>query len=164
MCHLSTQNNNTIKLLHLVVKVLFVSSYVDSFVVIVVLYTIWCCVGPCYDEITPHSWLRHQMETFSALLAICAGNSPVSGEVPAQRPVTRIFDVFFDLRLNKPMSKQWWGWWFETLSRPLWRHCNVTWKDVSVWFDGVYYVSLKWISPMFDINQSGAETGITRDI
>ena len=41
------------------------------------------------------------METFSALLDICAGNSPVPGEFPAQRPVTRSFDVFFDLRLNK---------------------------------------------------------------
>ena len=46
------------------------------------------------------------METFSALLAICAGNSPVSGEFPAQRPVTRSFDVFFDLRLNKRLSKK----------------------------------------------------------
>ena len=64
------------------------------------------------------------METFSALLSICAGNSPVPGEFPAQRPVTRSFDVFFDLRLNKLLSKQSWGWWFETLSRPLWRHCN----------------------------------------
>ena len=45
-------------------------------------------------------WWRHQMETFSASLAICAGNSPVPGELPAQRPVTRSFDVFFDLRLN----------------------------------------------------------------
>ena len=52
------------------------------------------------------SWWRHQMETFSALLAICAGNSPVPGEFPSQRPVTRSFDVFFDLRLNKPLSKQ----------------------------------------------------------
>ena len=42
------------------------------------------------------------MKTFSALLAICAGNSPVTGEFLAQRPVTRSFDVFFDLRLNKP--------------------------------------------------------------
>ena len=37
------------------------------------------------------------METFSTLLAICAGNSLVTGEFPAQRPVTRSFDVFFDL-------------------------------------------------------------------
>ena len=48
------------------------------------------------------------METFSALLAICAGNSPVPDEFPRQRPVTRSFDVFFDLRLNKRLSKQWW--------------------------------------------------------
>ena len=71
------------------------------------------------------SWWRHQIETFSALLAICAVNSPVPGEFPAQRPVTRSFDVFFDLRLNKRLSKQSWGWWFEMLSRPLWRHRNV---------------------------------------
>ena len=64
------------------------------------------------------------METFSALLAICSGNSPVTGEFPAQRPVTRSFDVFFDLRLNKRLSKQLWGWWFEPTSRPLWRHSN----------------------------------------
>ena len=42
----------------------------------------------------------------------------------SQRPVTRSFDVFFDLRLNKRLSKQSWGWWFETPSRALWRHCN----------------------------------------
>ena len=46
------------------------------------------------------TWWRHRMETFSALLAICAGNSPVPGEFPAQRPVTRSFDVFFDLHPN----------------------------------------------------------------
>ena len=65
------------------------------------------------------------MGTFSALLAICAGNSSVTGEFPAQRPVTRSFDVFFDLRLHEQLSKQWWGWWFETPSRPLWRYSNV---------------------------------------
>ena len=46
------------------------------------------------------------------------------GEFPAQRPVTRSFDVFFDLRLNKRLSKQPWGWWFETPSWSLWRQCN----------------------------------------
>ena len=71
------------------------------------------------------SWWRHQMETFSALLAVCARNSPVPGDFPIQRPLTRSFDVFIDLRLNKRLSKQSWSWWFETLSRPLWRHCNV---------------------------------------
>ena len=66
------------------------------------------------------------METFSTLLTICAGNLPVPGEFPAQRPVTRSFDVFFDLRLNKRLSKRSWGWRYETLWRPLWRHCNET--------------------------------------
>ena len=47
------------------------------------------------------------------------------GEFPTQRPVTRSFDVFFGLHPNKRLSKQWWGWWFETLSRVLWRHRNV---------------------------------------
>ena len=56
------------------------------------------------------------METFSALLAICAGNSPETSEFPAQRPVTRHFDVFFDLRLNERLSKQSRDWWFETPS------------------------------------------------
>ena len=51
-------------------------------------------------------------------------NSPVPGEFPTQRPVTRGFDVFFDLGLNKRLSKQSWGCWFETQSRSLWRHCN----------------------------------------
>ena len=74
------------------------------------------------------------METFSALLAICAGNSPVPGEFPTQRPVTRSFDVYLDMRPNKHLSKQSWGWWFETLSHPLWRHRNVTsWTNVATW-------------------------------
>ena len=72
-------------------------------------------------------WWRHQIETFSVLLALCAGNSPVTGEFSAQRPVMRNFDVFFDLRLNKRLSKQWWGWWFETPPLPLWRHSNAGW-------------------------------------
>ena len=71
------------------------------------------------------SWWRHQMETFSALLAICVGNSPVPGDFPTQRPVKRSFDVLFDLRPNKRLSKQSWGCWFEAPSGPIWRHCNV---------------------------------------
>ena len=69
-------------------------------------------------------WWCHQMEKNSVLLALCAGNSPVTGEFPSQRPVTRSFDIFFDLRLNKLLIKQWRGWWFETPSRSLCHHCN----------------------------------------
>ena len=66
------------------------------------------------------------------------GHSPVTSEFPAQRPVTRSFDVFFDLCLNKRLSKQSWGWWFETLPRPLWRHSNDnligSTADLMVWW------------------------------
>ena len=74
-------------------------------------------------------------------------------QFPAQRPVTRSFDVFFDLRLNKRLSKQWWGWWFETLPRPLWCHskditklraCHYqlnTWTRSSVLFECFYGTS-----------------------
>ena len=61
----------------------------------------------------------------SALLALCEGNSPVTDEFPSQSPVTRSFGVFFDLRLNKRLSKQSIRLWFETPSHPLWRHRNV---------------------------------------
>ena len=64
------------------------------------------------------------METISVLLALCVGNSSVTGEFPTQRPVTRCFDGFSDLRLNKRLSKQSWGWWFETPSWSLWRQYN----------------------------------------
>ena len=83
----------------------------------------WCNTW-CGHWETHRPWWRHQMETFSALLALCSGNSPVTGEFPSRRPVTRNLDVFFDLRLNKRLSKQSWGWCFETPSRSLWRHRN----------------------------------------
>ena len=71
-----------------------------------------------------NAWWRHQLETFSVLLAICAGNSPGTGEFLSQRPVARGFGVFFDLRFNKRLSKQSRRRWLETPSRSLWRHCN----------------------------------------
>ena len=71
-----------------------------------------------------YTWWRHQIETFSALLALCVGNSRVTGEFPTQRPVTRSFYVFYDLRSHKRLSKQSWGRWSETPSCSLWCHCN----------------------------------------
>ena len=81
----------------------------------------------CYHQFfhdMHESWRRHQMETFSALLAIYAEKSPVPGEFHTQRPVTRSFDVYLDLRPNIRLNKQSWGWWFETPLCPLWRHRN----------------------------------------
>ena len=40
------------------------------------------------------------METFSALLAIYTGNSPVPGDFHTQRPVTRSFDIFICVWIN----------------------------------------------------------------
>ena len=58
------------------------------------------------------------------ITGLCVGNSLVTGEFSTQRPATWSFDVFFDLRLNKRLSKQSWGWWFEMPWRSLWHHCN----------------------------------------
>ena len=90
---------------------------------------------------------RHQMETFSALMALCAGNS--------QRPVTRSFDVFVYLRLIKHVSKQSWGWWFEISSRPLWRHCNenplifMKYKSKAAYPSHISLVCSVWFSILF---------------
>ena len=74
----------------------------------------------CPEDIS----VMQQVLTFSALLALCARNSLVTGEFPSQKPVTRSFAVFFYLRLNKWLSKQSWGWWFKMPSCSLWPHCN----------------------------------------
>ena len=96
---------------------------------------------------TYFAWWRHQMETFSALLAICAGNSPVPGEFPAQRPVTQSFDVFFDLCPNKRLSKQSWGWWVERPSGSLWRHSNeltLTQMSYTAWRHWTAMTYISW--------------------
>ena len=66
------------------------------------------------------------MESCSASLVLCEGNTPVTGEFSSQRPVTRSFDAFFDLHLNKRLSKPSRRRWFETPSRPLWRNWKMT--------------------------------------
>ena len=94
-----------------------------------ILFSLNFCVYWTVDE---QPWWRHQMETFPALLALCAGNSPVNGGFPSQRPVTRSFDAFFDLRLNKRLSKQPWGWWFGTSLPSLCRRRNVLVNNLSI--------------------------------
>ena len=61
---------------------------------------------------------------FRATGHLC-GDFTGPGEFPTQRPVMRSFGVYFDLSQNKRLSKQSWGWWFETPSCSLWRHRNV---------------------------------------
>ena len=84
--------------------------------------------------ISKNAWWRHQMEHFPRYWPFVRGihrsavNSPHKGHA-----VTRSFDVFFDWRLKKRLSKQSWGWWFEAPSRPLWRHCNRLTSSQELW-------------------------------
>ena len=72
-----------------------------------------------------HIMMTSSNENIFRVTGHLCGNSPVPGEFRAQRPVTRSFDVFLDLYLNKQVSKQSWGWWSETLTSSLWRQFNV---------------------------------------
>ena len=101
-------------------------------------------VAPLYIFILPSTY--QDMITSSngsnfRVTGFCAGNSPVIGEIHAQRPATRSFDAFFDLRLNEWLSKQSWGWWFETPSSPLWRHSNEI-CTLLLWFVVLWYRSI----------------------
>ena len=94
------------------------------------------------DDYIP--WWRHPLETFYVLLALGAGNWLVTAEFPAQRPVTRGFHVFFDLCLNKRVSKQSWGWCFQAPSRPLRRHCNVSYILADILHHAIVIIRQKW--------------------
>ena len=98
---------------------------------------------------------RHQMETFSALLALCVGDSPVPGEFPSQRPVTQNFDVFFDLHRNKRLRRRW----LETPSRLSWRHCNVPW--ILLVMGGLFWI--RCCGPLCYMVCSAAITNIDTD-
>ena len=110
------------------------------------------CMNPCWLVANLPVWkirlrkemhlkylLRNDSQFVQAMFMMTSSNGDIfhvtghlwweftgPGEFPAQRPVTRAFDVFFDLRPNKRLSKQSWSWWFETPSRPLWRHRNAS--------------------------------------
>ena len=74
------------------------------------------------------AWWRHQLETFSASLALCERNPPVAGGFSSNRPVTRSFDIFFGVRLDRRLRKQSRCRWFEMPWCSLWRHCNDLFK------------------------------------
>ena len=95
------------------------------------------------------AWWRHQTETFSAWLAHCERNPPVIGGFPLQRPVMRNFDVFFDLRLNKRLSKQSRRRWFETPSRTLWCHCDESIARLPMACDGIGIHGIEYMVPEY---------------
>ena len=101
------------------------------------------------------AWHQTREKTLSDMTSSSNGNifrvtGHLCGEFTGHRwflrqaPVTRSFDVFFDLRANNGLSKQSWGWWFETPLRPLWRHCNG--KNDGLVIDACMYVT---VSPWF---------------
>ena len=85
------------------------------------------------------------------------GNSPVTGEFPSQRPVTRSSDVFFDPCLNKRLSKQSRRRWFVMPSHPLWGHCNDTYINfqfVCSWYNcsGNFFLLItRQVSPNYKL-------------
>ena len=76
------------------------------------------------------------------------GNSPLTGEFTSQRPVTRSFNVFFDLHLNKLLSKPLRWRWFETPSRSLWRHHNdpLVYATKNTWKCSITHRDLNWLN------------------
>ena len=98
------------------------------------------------NPLTTRPMLTSSNESISALPAGCVGNWPGTGRFPSQRPVTQSFGVFFDLRLNKRLSKQSRRRWFETPSRSLWRHSNDIVQNV-VLFSNVHNEFLHESSP-----------------
>ena len=87
------------------------------------------CVCLRVSQITAQSqisapWWRHQMEKKFRVTGHLCGEFTGQLWIPRTKASDAELWCFFDLHPNKRLSKQWWGWWFETLSRPLWRHCN----------------------------------------
>ena len=89
------------------------------------------------------------METFSALLALWAGNSPVPGEFPVQRPVARSFDVFLDLPLNKRLRLVIWD-----AILPIIGHCNIN-GNVLQDLDSDYDIAMNSLGTVYIRWQAG---------
>ena len=102
------------------------------------------CVSSCYHP-------RPMTVSQNRNIFCFAGNSSVTGKFPSQRQMTRSLDVFFNLRLNKRLCKQSWGWWLEPQLHPLWRHCNVDPKTQFTIHNSVYQHTyfVLWMHPEF---------------
>ena len=91
--------------------------------------SLWSEVEELYSSSLTHSMMKSSNGNIFRVTGPLCGEVTGPGEIPTQRPMTRSFDVFVDLHLNKRLSKQPWGWWFETPSWSLWRHYNV-YRDI----------------------------------
>ena len=86
------------------------------------------CLYNSLFRLTGRNMMTSSNENIFLVTGHLCGEFTIDRWIPAQRPVRRSSNVLFDPHLNKRLSKQWWGWWFETSSCPLWRHCNETHK------------------------------------
>ena len=117
---------------------------------------LWIRTGLNHDDVI--KW-KH----FRVTGPLC-GEFAGPGEFPTQRPVTRSFDVFFDLRLNKRLSKQPWGRWFETPSWSLWRHCDVYGRTVYMAHNVISFCIVGYVSMFILQSSSGHSPLITSQI
>ena len=92
---------------------------------------------------------------------ILCGEFTGPGEFPAQRPVTRSFDAYFDLRLNKRLSKQSWGWWSETPSSSLWRHRNIYHFFLWIEQQDFHWQQNRWLSARLKHHQHASNGDTT---
>ena len=97
-------------------------------------YRVWCWWGKTCPLIGQLFMMTSSDGNIFRVTGPLCGEFTGSGEFPAQRPVRHSFDVFFDLLPNKRLSKQPWGWWFETPSWSLWRQCNVANRRQMWWW------------------------------
>ena len=134
-----SERSNHIFLINIFSHFIVNSATIVSTLLLQKLYTVFLIPQQCISLLVPNNYWTTKFSTrqnhddvikwkhFPRYWPFVRGiHRRIPGEFPAQRPVKRSFDVFFDLCLNKRVSKQSRGWWFRTSSRPLWRQCNVT--------------------------------------
>ena len=122
----------------------------------------WHLYIDLYRCIFAASWRRHQIETFSTLLTLCAGNSPVTLNSPHKGQRGGALEFSLICALNKRLSRQSWGCSFETPPCSSWRHCDVTHSTYGhvciLWYIfpndciGIYILALKFGASLpFDV-------------
>ena len=105
-----------------------------------------------HDYVESISWRRHQMETFSALLVVCAGNSPVTGEFPSQWPVTRSFFSVICARIN--------GWVNNREADDLRRH-RAHYDVILMWSHEIIETEWRILLPETKHTAIGSDTGLS---
>ena len=120
------------RILMSVVHCLYIISYQTIYMLYVRIIQGWFTDIPATVWFLQCQVSNHDVINFFPITGPLWGEPQVTGEFPSQKPVTRNFDVCFDLHLNTRVSKQSRNWWFETPSHSFWRHCIRVWVNWSV--------------------------------